>query len=362
MARKPLVDRIRSIAQLRRRLKPYRGHFRRLTVGLLCNVVRLVGLRLRAWLAGRRLTVIGLPERMGDIVACTPFAARHRKEHPRDLIAWAVRTSYLDVLRGNSDIDALLPLHCITDWFWLKKFARIADQTYDLLIPHNACNICKYISIRKNTALDVNESNYFDFGSLLGAHSRSAGYPLDEGYPTLSMSRRVKSRVDHFDLPERCVCIHTLSEEWFKDWQTRHWNKLIDYINEAHGLSVVEVGLRSPLDREDDEGYRNMCGHTTIVESAEIIRRASLFIGVDSGPSHLANAVRTPGVLIFGRLGHWEYYMPYTGFYADERNCRIVRHLGPVSEMPLEPCLLAIDECLVGKQSGAGEVTRARAG
>jgi heptosyltransferase III len=101
-----------------------------------------------------------------------------------------------------------------------------------------------------------------------------------------------------------------------------------------------------PLGRNDDDNYRNLCGQTGIAESAEIIRRAALFIGIDSGPSHLANAVKTPGVILLGRLLKWDYYMPYTGFYADARYCRILRHTGPVSELPLEMCLNAVDEVL----------------
>ncbi len=38
--------------------------------------------------------------------------------------------------------------------------------------------------------------------------------------------------------------------------------------------------------------------------------------------------------------------MPYTGFYADARNCRILRHAGPVSDLPLDLCLVAVDEVL----------------
>ncbi len=131
-----------------------------------------------------------------------------------------------------------------------------------------------------------------------------------------------------------------------KDWQPTHWNRLIDHINAVHGLRVVELGLRSPLGRNDDENYRNLCGQTGIAESAEIIRRAAFFIGIDSGPAHLANAVKTPGVILLGRYLTWDYYMPYTGFYADARNCRILRHAGPVTDLPLDLCLNTVDEVL----------------
>jgi heptosyltransferase III len=85
---------------------------------------------------------------------------------------------------------------------------------------------------------------------------------------------------------------------------------------------------------------------TAVAESSEIIRRAALYIGIDSGPSHLANAVKTPGVILLGRYWTWDYYMPYTGFYADSRHCRILRQAGPVSDLPLDLCLVAVDEVL----------------
>ena len=71
-----------------------------------------------------------------------------------------------------------------------------------------------------------------------------------------------------------------------------------------------------------------------------------LYIGIDSGPAHLANAVKTPGVILLGRYWTWDYYMPYTGFYADARNCRILRHAGPVTDLPLDLCLNTVDEVL----------------
>ena len=332
--------------ELRPRLKTYPGHFRLLVTSLLRNLARLLALRLRAWLTGRKLIVIGLPERMGDIVACTPFATWLRQQHPQSLIVWVARLPYHEVLRGNSDIDAVLSPYCITGWIWLKKFRHIYDQLYDLLIPPRCCEKCLRQFTKEGTAGDVTVHNYYNFGSLLSAHTRSAGCSLDEGDPEVPISREIASRVDRLELPDRYVCIHTTSEDGLRDWQPTQWNRLIDHINGVHGLCVVELGLRSPLGRKDDGNYSNLCGQSGIAESAEIIRRAALFIGIDSGPAHLANAVKTPGVILLGRYLTWDYYMPYTGFYADARNCRILRHAGPVTDLPLDLCLNTVDEVL----------------
>ncbi len=335
-----------SLIELRQRLKPYPGHYRLLVTSFFCNLARLLPLKLRAWLTGRKLIMIGLPERMGDIVACTPLATWLRQQYPRSLIVWVARLPYYEVLRGNPDIDAVVSPYCLTEWVWMKKLRWIHDQVYDLLIPPRCCKMCQHGVIKEGAAAEVTSLNYLDFGSLLSSHSRSAGCPLDEGEPVVPFSRKIAGRVDRLKLPEHYVCIHTSSEDGLKDWQPAHWNALVDHLTRVHGLCVVELGLHSLLGRDGDESYHNLCGQTGIAEMAEVIRRAALFIGIDSGPSHLANAVKTPGMVLLGSYFWWDSYMPYTGFYASSSNCRILRHAGPVADLPLEMCLAALDEVL----------------
>ena len=68
-------------------------------------------------------------------------------------------------------------------------------------------------------------------------------------------------------------------------WQPTHWNRLINDIIGLHGLCLVEHGLRSPFGRSDNENNRNLCSQTGNTESAEIIRRDAILIGIDSGLS-----------------------------------------------------------------------------
>lgn len=75
---------------------------------------------------------------------------------------------------------------------------------------------------------------------------------------------------------------------------------------------------------------RDLTGTLSILESAEVIRRSSLFIGLDSGPAHLANAVRTPTVLLYPN--RWNFpqavfrdYNIYCGYFATEGGANIVR-------------------------------------
>ena len=87
-----------------------------------------------------------------------------------------------------------------------------------------------------------------------------------------------------------------------------------------------------------------------MLETAEIIKRAEYFIGIDSGPAHFANAVGTYGFLLFGKLGEFENYMPYSGKYQDKSNVKfIIKEGQPCSELEYDKVWNIISETIQEK-------------
>ena len=58
---------------------------------------------------------------LGDVVHTLPFAATIRKSLPDSHITWMVEERYQDLLRGNPDIDEVLPLRTKV---WRKNWTR----------------------------------------------------------------------------------------------------------------------------------------------------------------------------------------------------------------------------------------------
>lgn len=91
------------------------------------------------------------------------------------------------------------------------------------------------------------------------------------------------------------------------DWGADKWTALLQMLSRRHpALGLVIVGGAD--DRERAECARlawsgstlNLCGELSVRETAAALERAALFIGHDSGPMHLAAAVRVPLVALFG--------------------------------------------------------------
>ena len=89
-----------------------------------------------------------------------------------------------------------------------------------------------------------------------------------------------------------------------KLWEDRKFADLCDRIRQELGLSVILTGGEAgPLDRiraQMKTQAVNLGGKTTLRDLAFLYRQAALVITTDSGPMHLAAAVGTPVIALFG--------------------------------------------------------------
>ena len=84
------------------------------------------------------------------------------------------------------------------------------------------------------------------------------------------------------------------------------------------GVNVAFVGGQEDSEPYMDAAGLNMCGKTSIAQAAGVISSARMYLGPDNGPSHLAAAVGTPSLLVYGPT-HERKNRPWTVA------CRILR-------------------------------------
>ncbi|MBI3542915.1 MAG: glycosyltransferase family 9 protein, partial [Deltaproteobacteria bacterium] len=101
-------------------------------------------------------------------------------------------------------------------------------------------------------------------------------------------------------LGERYVCIAPESAWPQKEWPFGRFVELARRLR-ASGLGVVWLGMKGKLaDAEAGPGVVDLFGKTTLSEAAVVLRGAALLVCNDSGLMHLAEAVGTPVVAVFG--------------------------------------------------------------
>lgn len=276
--------------------------------------------------AGKELVAVIRTEHFGDIVATEPLSGQVRALHPDAHVVWFVKPVFKELVEVNPHVDEVFAETCVTERTVLLK-TGVFDHVYELQFRNNNhCPTCQVfvenpVAVRKGITVDT----YFDFGNLLEVFAKVADLqPPNDRQPRVYLQDRHREKVAELQLPPRFIVIHCQSNYAPKDWPVEKWQELVYWLLENYPYEIVEIGLSSNL-QIDHPGYRNLTGKLSILESAEVIRRASFFVGLDSGPAHLANAVGTFGIILMGSLHQFKEYNPYSGRYGNGENCVLIR-------------------------------------
>jgi ADP-heptose:LPS heptosyltransferase len=123
----------------------------------------------------------------------------------------------------------------------------------------------------------------------------------------------------------RCVAIHPFAAHAHKAWPAERYKELV-FEFEKEGIPWLALGRGEALFPGDP---RDLTGKTSMRESAALLAGCSALVSGDSGPMHLATAVGTPGIGLFGpTTREW-------GFFPSGPRDRVLE-----MDMPCRPCSL----------------------
>lgn len=262
--------------------------------------------------------VIACLESMGDIVACEPVIGQVKKQYPDRPVYWATSAKYTELLRFHPDLAGVLPFYTMEQWIAFQNGLPKSVKVVDLHFRKRAYYLSDFKVFYNNNRADITDENYYLHGnSLLEIFSKVGGIPPSSAAPKFYLNPNGTK----LDLPQKYVAFHTFSAEAERDWTERHWRELAAFFAKKH-IPVVEVGTKGAL--EGEPGCLSLTKMHSLQETANVIAGASLFIGIDSGWAHVANALGVPGIILLGKYRAFERYMPYSGNYQQGINSKII--------------------------------------
>jgi ADP-heptose:LPS heptosyltransferase len=153
-----------------------------------------------------------------------------------------------------------------------------------------------------------------------------------------------------------------------KDWDQENWRATLAALAEkypSHGLALIgakedaEVSEYAARDWNTSRSAAgtlpavNLCGKLSPRETAAVFEHASVFLGPDSGPMHLAACAGVPCVIAFSARG-----LPGVWYPAGNQN-RVLYHKVNCFGCNLETCIVEARKCLtsisVEEMVGAAE-------
>jgi ADP-heptose:LPS heptosyltransferase len=128
---------------------------------------------------------------------------------------------------------------------------------------------------------------------ILHAYQEVAGLPIKRCYPKLYLSEAEKKLFAH--LPKYVVIHIETFRKNFRDIYGVDWQIIINYLKDKGFITVV-IAQEKP-DLQNIYYYS-----TSLREVLALIYNAAFFIGLDSGPSHFAAALKIPSIIFFGSV------------------------------------------------------------
>lgn len=313
----------------------------------------------------RRVLVVKL-RNLGDVLLTSPVFSTLAMHAPGAEIDALVYRDTADMLSGH---PALAQLHTIDrGWKQLGPWAQFRHERaligalrarrYDLVVHltehRRGAWLTRLLGPRWAVAPDGDHGRFFDrsfthrYRVVGGNRRHTVDIHLDSlrrlGIHPTADSRRLVF-VEGAQAGDRAavllasgglsngrfVAIHPASRWHFKCWPVESMVALIDGLQDR-GHRVVLTCAPDPAEREITSAIVaragrpviDLGGQLALKELGALIRRARLFIGVDSAPMHIAAAVGTPTVALFGPSGEveWGPWMVRSRVLVSDHRCR----------------------------------------
>ena len=265
---------------------------------------------------------------IGDVTRALPLANLLRKAFPTAFLAWSVEPAAFPLLQRNDAIDEIL-LFDRARWrkTWRKFLARIRGGRFDLVLDlqrHLKSGIISRWSGAPDRIgfhrRDNKEGNWLfnnhhipPFGDRTAKLEHYLKFIDYLGIPRaplewqFNLSTEERANVErHLNKTNHNFAALFVGTRWqSKQWFPSQMAQCAERLRLEHGLDAVLLGSQEDevLAREVEglgAAVTNLVGRTTLREAIGVIQRAKLAIGPDTGLMHIAAAVRTPVISLWG--------------------------------------------------------------
>jgi predicted lipopolysaccharide heptosyltransferase III len=153
---------------------------------------------------------------------------------------------------------------------------------------------------------------------------RGLGIKEESSVPQLIVSAEAERKVQQIIAAEKIaakagwVSINPFSRWAYKEWGMEKWRQVVSCVWQKYGVPSVIIGSAEEKERAAKlfsgiaAPVYNLAGKTSLREIAALLQMSLLHIGVDSAAPHIAAAVGTPTVTIYGP-SDWRDWAPPGG-------------------------------------------------
>lgn len=298
------------------------------------------------------------PSSLGDIIHTLPLVHCIKRTWPQAYVGWVVQEGFARILENDPAVDAVYQINIPstsdpaagrTAFFKAAKQTRktLADlrkiwqkEPYDLILDLHAsfrsgllgkanpggrrigfAGARELNSYFQDELVPVNsesihalEKNLL-FCDQLGCAVEKRDFYLQSGD---AAERRINALLAGYGIAaeDRVIYIQPTARWKTKFWFPERWGQLADRLLEIEKVKVLFGGGKgdreyiSTIEAKMTKAPIITAGRLNLAESAALLKRCAVYVGLDSGPMHMAAMAGVPVVVLFGPT-HPERVGPY---------------------------------------------------
>jgi predicted lipopolysaccharide heptosyltransferase III len=330
------------------------------------------------WSRVERVLIVKLRS-IGDTVLATPSLSALREFLPDAQIDILLEDWVAPLFNGFDSVSNVLTVGKRADRF--KTAQKLRKRRYDVAINLHGGTTATFYTVVSRARERIGFSYYQysflynrrypsgeDFWGRPNIHSAeqqlallgAAGVPVRSDIPsrlgvTDEAKASVNQRLEKIGLADAKFCLmHPTAAFPAKTWPAERFAAVSDELA-ARGFSTVAVCTPTEIPALDDllgmaDGKITVFDDLTLPEITALAATSRLFVGNDSGIAHIAAAVATPSVVIFGpsNIDNWR---PWTT--ASNRAVSDPERSGDIERVSVAQVINAVDDVL-GEKEKAG--------
>ena len=271
--------------------------------------------------------IISMPNWLGDVVMSTPTLKVIRERHPEAHITAMCQSNVADLLIANPNLDKI--------WSYKKPkglkekidiIKALREKEFDLgILLRNSFSSALWFfggnvksrigfasdcrSLLLTNAVDFPKNRkcqhlVFTYLSLLGEKTKNPSPELHVTEQEKEIAKQVLK--EHGWMPNQKIIGISPGAAFgtAKRWLPERFRKLSEKLTNEDDVKIICLGHTSeiPLSKEICQSHKiiNLVGKTSLRELLAFISICDAFLANDSGPMHIAAALKRPLVAIFG--------------------------------------------------------------
>ena len=264
---------------------------------------------------------------LGDISHTLPLFHTIRQAWPNTKITWVIGKVEYELVKTLKDVEFIIFDKNDGLSAYKKLRTTLKNRQFDVLLHMQMSLRASLISLlikakvkvgfdkvrakdaqwlftnKKIQAKDKEHviESFFGFTQAIGISEKNISWDVPLSNEEILSAKKILNNDNKY------IIISPCSSKAYRNWNTKGYAAVADYIQEKYNFDIVITGGNSDIEKRFASEIiqyctskpKNLVGKTSIRELLSVIKGAEFMISPDSGPAHMATAMNTPVIGLY---------------------------------------------------------------